>query len=439
MLYARFSAYVASQQLYTAGDRLLLALSGGADSCVLAYLLKQAGCDFAVAHINHGLRGAESDADALFCRELAEQYNVSFFETRFSDLEETIPADESLQSHARNRRYAFLQETAAQNGFTHIVTGHHLDDRIETFFIHLLRGSGVSGLRSILPKHGNIIRPLLFATRESIETYAIEKDIAFRNDSSNAGDAYLRNKIRHHLIPVLHELNPAYVHGFETAFENLRDTELLLDELLPAVTAPAAHETAIPVSEWISKPGAATRLYHVLRPFGYEPATCRQLVLGWDTMQSGSHFFSAGYELLRNRDELLIRPKKAKEEITSFFISPEEVSPLYTITFLPVPFQLPGETDPHTAYFDAAGIRFPLQVRPWKTGDRMIPLGMNSSKKLSDIFIDKKCSLFEKERAQVVVCGEEIIWVPGICYGQTCRITGETQKVLQLTFNKTTA
>ncbi len=437
MLHDTFSAFVASQQLFTTGDRLLLALSGGADSCVLAHLLHRGGFPFAVAHIHHGLRGDAADADAQFCRETAETYNVPFFETRFTDLKETIPADESLQSHARNRRYAFLQETAAANGYTHILTAHHFDDRLETFFMHALRGSGVSGLRSILPVNGNIVRPLLFATRAQVEQYAATHNIVFRDDESNSEDHYTRNKIRHHLVPVLQQINPAYVAGFSAVFENLRDTELLLEQLLPGPEN-VNGEFVIAPGEWITQPGAVTRMHYLLRRFGFDTALCRKLVAEWQTIASGARFFSAEYELVRNREQLLVRPKQHAVIREAVFFSPENPAAGIALKTHPVPFQLPEKTAPHTAYFDAGKLIFPLQFRAPQTGDRMIPLGMNNYKKLSDIFIDKKCSAFEKERVQVLVSGDEIIWIPGICYGQAARITAETGSVIEITLTGST-
>lgn len=437
MLAAAFTDYVVSYKLFAPGDRLLLALSGGADSCVLAHLLHSCGYAFAAAHVNHGLRGEAADADAQFCRELAETYKVPYFEIRFSDLEETIPASESLQSHARNRRYAFLQETAAANGYMHIVTAHHFDDRLETFFMHALRGSGVSGLRSILPVNGNVVRPLLFATRAQVEQYATANTVIFREDESNAGDDYTRNKIRHHLVPALQQISSSYVTGFSAVFENLRDTELLLEQLLPGPEN-VNGEFVISPGDWITQPGAVTRMHYLLRRFGFDTALCRKLVWEWETITSGARFFSAEYELVRNREQLLIRAKQQTAIRETVFFSPENPAPGIELRLHAVPFTLPGNTSPRTAYFDTAKLVFPLQFRAPQTGDRMMPLGMNNYKKLSDIFIDKKCSAFEKERAQVLVSGNEITWIPGICYGQYARITAETNSVIEITLTGST-
>lgn len=436
MLAAAFTDYVVSHSLFAPADRLLLALSGGADSCVLAHLLHNGGYTFAAAHVNHGLRGEAADTDAQFCRELAETYNVAYFEIRFSDLEETIPANESLQSHARNRRYAFLQETATANGYTHILTAHHFDDRLETFFMHALRGSGVSGLRSILPVNGNVVRPLLFATRAQVEQYAASNAVTFREDESNAGDDYTRNKIRHHLVPALQQISPSYVTGFSAVFENLRDTELLLEQLLPGPEN-VNGEFVITPGQWITQSGAVTRMHYLLRRFGFDTALCRKLVAEWESITSGARFFAAEYELVRNREQLLIRPIQTTIRETVFF-SPENPAPGIELRLHAVPFTFPGNASPHTAYFDAAKLVFPVQFRAPQTGDRMMPLGMNNYKKLSDIFIDKKCSAFEKERAQVLVSGNEIIWIPGICYGQAARITTETNSVLEITLKGST-
>lgn len=437
MLAAAFTDYVVSYKLFAPGDRLLLALSGGADSCVLAHLLHSGGYTFAAAHVNHGLRGEAADADAQFCRQLAETYNVAYFEIRFSNLEETIPANESLQSHARNRRYAFLQETAAANGYTHILTAHHFDDRLETFFMHALRGSGVSGLRSILPVNGNVVRPLLFATRAQVEQYATANAVSFREDESNAGDDYTRNKIRHHLVPALQKISPSYINGFSAVFENLRDTEQLLEQLLPEPENVNGNFVISP-GGWITQPGAVTRMHYLLRGFGFDTALCRKLVTEWETITSGARFFSAEYELVRNREQLLIRAKQQTAIREAVFFSPENPAPGIELRLHTVPFTLPGNVSPQTAYFDAAKLVFPLQFRAPQTGDRMMPLGMNNYKKLSDIFIDKKCSAFEKERAQVLVSGNEITWIPGICYGQHARITAETKSVIEITLRGST-
>jgi len=210
----RFLAYVEQEKLFGKEERVLLAFSGGLDSTVLCELLRAGGFSFGIAHVNHGLRGEESDGDEAFAKQVAQQLNVDFFSTRFASLYGEMRADESVQSAARRLRYDFLRRTAQENNYPRIATAHHLDDNLETVLINLLRGTGLSGLRGMLPKQDELVRPLLYATREEIEAFAQEKKSSWRHDSSNDSDDYTRNRIRRQLVPLLKELQP----GFEKSF-----------------------------------------------------------------------------------------------------------------------------------------------------------------------------------------------------------------------------
>ena len=225
-----FEKFISDEDLFTSKQKILLAVSGGLDSTVMCHLFHKAGYHFAIAHCNFGLRGKESDGDEAFVKKMAKQYNVTFYTERFETPEFAKAKKMSVQMAARQLRYDWFEKIRISEGFNYIAVAHHLDDETETFFINLIRGTGIAGLHGILPKKNKIVRPLLFATRKDIEAYARKEKLIFREDSSNLSQKYIRNRIRQTIIPELKEMNPSLETTIKNDIERLREVELIFKQ-----------------------------------------------------------------------------------------------------------------------------------------------------------------------------------------------------------------
>ncbi len=432
-----FQAFIAKHQLFEQDHRLLLAISGGRDSVVLAHLLRKIGFSFGLAHANHGLRDEESDLDETFVKELAEQWSVPCFCRRFDLGEEK---GKSTQMKARELRYSFLEEIRSRNGFDFILTAHHLDDNLETFLINFSRGTGLSGLRGMPVKTGHIRRPLLFASRIAIDRYVAEHEIAYREDSSNAERKYLRNQIRHDLLSLWYEQSPSLGEVARRNFQELREAEQLqhwaVDHWLSNWTLEkttdfwkldrnAVHESpygALVIREW-------------LRPLGFDREAIRQV----KTAKTGTILAGHDCRLLLATAYLLI---DFREEVDS-----SENFPIHAATFrLDLPStgeQLTGDLitiDPgtdllyakHEALISADQLVYPLAVRHKLPGDSFQPLGLHGKhQRLQDYFVDKKVDRIDRERTWVLLNGNgQIIWIVGHRLDERFKINAETRQAL---------
>ncbi|MDQ3111737.1 MAG: tRNA lysidine(34) synthetase TilS, partial [Bacteroidota bacterium] len=228
----RFREFLFSSCNYEAGKPVLAAVSGGVDSVVLCDLLAKNNISFAIAHVNYGLRGKESDCDEKFVSELANMLDVPFYMLRCTEETFAASGENSIQAAARKIRYDFFETTCIQQGYAFIATAHHKDDSIETALLNFARGTSITGLTGITPVNKNLIRPMLFTTRDEIAAYAKEQQLAWREDSSNETDKYTRNKFRHHLLPWLKEEIPQSYKGFEASFRNLEEVQQLISAAL---------------------------------------------------------------------------------------------------------------------------------------------------------------------------------------------------------------
>jgi tRNA(Ile)-lysidine synthase len=437
-----FSDFIKKEKLLSPTGKILLAVSGGLDSAVMAELFHRCSYDFSIAHCNFNLRGKESDSDEKFVKALANKYGVRFFLKRF--LTESVAKKNklSIQETARMLRYQWFSAIAIKNNYSFVATAHHLDDNIETFFINLLRGTGISGLAGISPlTDEKIIRPLLFATRKEIESFAKENKLKYREDSSNETDDYLRNKIRHHLVPVLKKINPAFHKTMGRTFRNMLFADHVFNLAIIDKTIRLSHlENGMPYfsrKELQSLEFPEDYLYEFLSPFHFNAAQVREI---WESKQPGNVFYSNGFRVTCDRDKII------------FSLKPEQDDAIYQIrknrkTFSHKNFSLTFKTislkgrsnfripsDQSVACLDAPLLRFPLTVRKWQAGDSFFPLGMNHRKKLSDFFIDKKFSLPEKENIFVLLSGEDIVSVLGHRVDNRYKVNDSTEKVLRIDY-----
>lgn len=436
-----FRKFVKNQKLWGSQSRLLLAVSGGVDSVSLVDLCLKLNLNFGVAHCNFSLRDAESDGDQEFVKSLASDLDLPFYTISYNTKEMAEELGISIQMAARKLRYDWFEEIALANGYAHIVTAHHLDDQIETFFINLIRGTGLSGLHGIPVKKGRIVRPLLFATSQQIRNYAAESKLKWREDSSNLTDKYLRNKIRHQIIPILIELNPAFRETMSETFYRLKEVNAIFKQKIEDGRADLIEETETETRillSWLDEFGEhSTWLYELLKPFGFNFTVIKEIVQSLHG-QSGKIFLSSTHRLVKDREHLIITPLERKEvkDKQQYLIHADTrsiVSPLQLKFDIINNEKLTIIKESNHALIDFDKLAFPLVLRKWHPGDRFIPLGMKNFKKLSDFFINEKMSLSEKENTWLLLSGYEIVWISGRRIDNRFKINKQTKTVLHIT------
>jgi tRNA(Ile)-lysidine synthase len=428
--------YIEEKKLFSSNDMILLTVSGGIDSMVMLHLVKQLGITFGVAHCNFQLRGQESEEDALFVKTSVEMMNVPFYMARF---ETTAFADEnhlSIQMAARELRYTWFENIRKTQGYDYIATAHNANDSVETFFINLSRGCGADGLTGIKPRTGNIIRPLLFASRDQIIQYSKKKGVSFREDSSNNTDKYLRNFIRHNVLPVLDEAHSNFRKGIQTTMQNLTDSQITFNYLVEKTKKEIVSENNEVISVDIARlhemPRPSSFLWEIISSYSFNRDTCFEIAESL-TAQSGKIFLSPTHRLIKDRSHLLIT-KLQKNEMGIFYLEADNV-PADT----PVKLSLKIEEfnsqtiiarDSRIAMVDYETLQWPLILRKWKQGDYFAPLGMENLKKVSDFLIDQKLSIYEKENTWVLESGNRIVWIVGRRIDHRFRIKETTRRVL---------
>ena len=415
--------------------KLLLATSGGIDSMVLLHLCHQMKLDVRVAHCNFQLRGDESDKDEEFVKMQCEMLNVLLYVNHFDTKKFAEKEKLSIQVVARNLRYEWFNSLLINNNYDYILTAHHLDDSLETFLINFTRGSGLDGLTGIPQQNGNVIRPLLPFSRNEIETFAKENNIQWREDSSNASDKYLRNKLRHDVIPVLKELNPSLLDSFENTISNLQQSQTLVEDasriVYRKVVTDINFQKRINLPELMQLTNYYAYLYQWLEPFGFSD---------WDsindlaTAQSGKQIHSQNYTLLKDRNELIVFPKQKSGESSKFLIDKDQKDVKFP---LKLSFCNVGDISvqpTNTIFVDEDKLLFPLEIRKWQEGDSFYPFGMNGSKKLSKYFKDEKFSLLDKSNTWLLCADNQIVWVVGKRQDERFKVDESTTKILKINY-----
>ncbi len=415
-------------------QRLLLAVSGGLDSMVMVDLFKKLNFKITIVHCNFQLRGIESFGDQNFIQEYADANEIPIFATQFDT--EAFAKDYKLSTQvaARELRYNWFYELLETGNYDYILTAHHADDNLETFLINFSRGTGLDGLTGIPSQNDKIIRPLLIFSREDILHYAKKNNIQWREDSSNASDKYLRNKIRHDLVPILKELNPNFLSSFERTQAFLQESQVMAEDASIMVYQQVAKENGNNIHFDLKKltqlPNYKSYLYHWLNEFGF---TAWEDIYELVASQSGKQVFSAGYRLLKNRDFLILSPleKDDKNEIYLIEKKQKEVNLPLKISFSKVEDISINENK--TIFVDEDKLQFPLVLRRWEEGDVFQPFGMNGkSKKLSKFFKDEKLSLIEKENIWILCSDNQIVWIVGLRQDERFKIEISTQNRLQI-------
>lgn len=409
----KFQNHITTKFPQLKDKKLLLAVSGGIDSMVLLDLFYKLRFDICVAHCNFQLRGKESDGDELLVRETCQDRYIPYFIETFHTTEFANEKKLSIQLAARKLRYDWFQEIISL-GYDYVLTAHHLDDNVETFLINFTRGTGLEGLTGIPAQNGNIIRPLLPFSRLEIENYALEKNIQWREDSSNASDKYFRNKLRHDIVPILKELNTGFLDSFQNTLHHLQQAESLVDDASKLVYEKVVEEKdnrlEIHLKPLFEFKNYIAYLYQWLKNYGFS---------AWNDIydlveaQSGKQVFSETHVLLKDREKLILSERKSsnKEEIYSIKSLDNKVN-------IPLKLRFSKgvnifETHSNCIFVDENKLKFPLTIRKWQEGDYFYPSGMNGKKKLSKYFKDEKYSLLDKENQWLLCSENQIVWVIG--------------------------
>jgi tRNA(Ile)-lysidine synthase len=431
-----FVKYIADNMLSGGSDRILVAVSGGIDSMVMVHLFLSTGANTGIAHCNFNLRGEESDGDERFVRQFAAGKNIPFYAGNFDTSAFAAEKGISIQMAARELRYRWFEKIREENGYHFIALAHNMNDNIETFLINITRGTGIAGLTGMKPKHKRLIRPLLFATRNSIADYAKENGIAFREDRTNADVKYIRNKIRHTIIPLFREINPSFDLTISETAEKLGEINEMVSAFISPIREKAIshrdNQFVIKLKEIPDMPYRRTLLFELFRPFGIGQGQLDDLER-LSSGRTGNQLFTAKWRLIRNRNEIIAVPRVIHRDDYYEIGSVDEFGAIPWIVSSSIKWIMDGYTIPasvNIACLDFVKISWPLIIRSNSAGDYFYPLGMRSKKKLSDFFIDRKYSLPEKEKKLVLESAGQIVWVIGDRIDNRFRITATTRRTL---------
>ncbi|GHT66845.1 tRNA(Ile)-lysidine synthase [Bacteroidia bacterium] len=447
VLFSQFNKYNASQQLLLPSDRILVAVSGGVDSMTLLSLLLRAQYQVAVAHCNFSLRGSESDGDEQLVVDFARENQIQCFVKRFDTAAFAEENAFSIQVAARQLRYTWFYELLETQGFTKLSIAHNANDSVETFFINLLRGTGLQGLTGIAARQGKTVRPLLFAQRSQILAYAQSHEIRFREDSSNASTKYTRNAVRHLIVAELQKLNLAFLPTMQDNLERLIQANNIcrhcVAEVRNRVVKQENEQIRIVVNE-IPKQHLSFYLYELLSKYKFSGKVIKKIINVLQNDVSGKFFYSPTHQLLYDRGDLLLRLRTAENDIRrSININEDEMNipiALSATQQLTCSVISPQEVDfsqgESCAFLDYEKLQFPITIRHSRKGDYFIPLGMTGKKKLSDFYIDMKLNTFDKP-LQWLFCSENnIAWLVNFRLDDRYKITTHTQKVLQVKYEQ---
>ena len=432
-----FESNISKNGLFNKKQPLLLAISGGIDSVVLAHLLKETGFNFSLAHCNFQLRGKESAADEKFCRHLAKTLGVKIYTKVFNTGAYVTRHKTNIQLAARKLRYDWFEALIKEKKGECILTAHHANDVIETVLINLLRGTGIKGLKGIPVTQGKVVRPLLIFTRAQIEAYAKKNGLAFRLDKSNLEDKYERNFMRLNVIPLLKKINPALEETFIRNTANFRQEAGIVNDYIEERSIDLITQT--PGMIFINKKNLKHETYlqsvlhNLISGYGFNETQERNILKNIrEDALPGKIFSTHSHQLSIDRNDLIIRPiaREISGETTisslADFKSKKQFSAKESRKF-----SVPKKNE---LLVNKSRLVFPLTIREKKTGDKFMPFGMKNFKLLSDFFKDQKMNHFEKESCRLLVNGNnEIIWVIGRRSDERYKVDTNDTNLLKLT------
>lgn len=413
---------------------ILLAISGGVDSMTMLNLFHEAGFTISVAHCNFQLRQEDSDKDEQLVKGVCLQLKVPFYSKRFNTNNYAAEKGLSIQIAARELRYDWFNELREKNNFDRLATAHHLNDNLETTLLHLVRGTGLSGLRGIPPVNEYIVRPLLSFTKAELVNYAKANKVQWREDVSNETDDYDRNFLRHHIIPKLEELNPSLEESFKKTNKRLLGGEAIfqtgLRQLRTFYVKESKNQLRISKALLSEIQFPEVLIWEWVKNFGFNFTQCSEAVQAVE--HSGKSFLSNSHQLVIDREYWIVVPTNKKREVIIIDKDCKKVIDDHLEITLEITTNKEISNDATEVKLDADKIIFPIIWRRWGEGDSFYPLGMEKQKKLSDFFIDKKVALPDKQQATVMEANGEIIWVVGYRIDNRYKITTETSHALHL-------
>lgn len=429
--------YIVGNGLLSGGEKVIVGVSGGADSVALLDILHSFKIECIVAHCNFHLRGEESNRDAFFVEELCKRYGLKYervdFDTEAYAERESI----SIEMAARDLRYNWFEQIRVIHMAQKIAVAHHRDDSVETILLNLSRGTGIRGLTGISPMNGYIIRPLLCLSRKDILEYLKDRKLSYVDDSTNSEDLYSRNKIRLNIIPLLERINPSVKDAIIRTSENLSQVANIYYMYINQVKKDVFKDNKINIGLLVHYVEPEAILFEILSLYGFNAATV-QSVFESLLNQSGKVFHSETHELLKDRGYLILKKKRALT-LDSFNIQKDDPKIIHPVN-LKIEKILKNkdftiERNPNILYLDANKINYPLTLRRWHRGDWFIPFGMKGKKKISDYFSDHKFSLFDKESAWLLCSGNDIVWIVGHRSDERFKIDRDTSEVIKITYN----
>ncbi|MEJ5053074.1 tRNA lysidine(34) synthetase TilS [Sphingobacterium sp. MYb382] len=438
-LLADFQSFVTHTVGIQRQDKVLLAVSGGRDSMLMAHLFQDAGFDCILAHCNFQLRGEDSDLDEALVRGFADAKQIPLFVKHFDTKRYAEEEHVSIQMAARDLRYAWFEELRLEVSADWIAVAQHKNDHIETVLLNLTRGTGLLGLQGILPKRGRIVRPLLFLTSAQVTAAMEELEIAYRDDQSNFSTKYARNKIRLDIVPEFKKIAPDFEDIMARNIQHFQEAQTLLASFIDPLREQIFRDAdgGLVNVRKTDLQGYIHNLplwFELFRPYGFSKEVLSDVLSCWDG-ESGRIFHSSSHELLLDREMLYIRTVHQEEAAHTLSLLDGEVSWYFAGRSFHA--TISDDTalvrDTHIVQLDADKLVFPMQLRYWQEGDFFIPLGMTGRKKLSDFFVQQKLSLFEKRLVPLLVNGNgEIVWLVPYRLDNRYKITERTKKVFTL-------
>lgn len=434
----QFKQHIAQKFPEIFNGKTLLAVSGGVDSMVLLHLYFALKLDFAVAHCNFQLRGTQSDLDEKLVADFCIKNNIPFFVERFDTMQIVEARKLSIQIAARELRYNWFKQICIDQNYQFIATAHHLDDQAETFLINFTRGTGIDGLVGIPEKNENIIRPLLSFSREDILKYAIENEIAWREDQSNASTKYLRNKMRHLVLPVLKEENAEFLKSFQNTLNHLKQTQLLANDAVAFFEKECVkmkdEELEIDLEKTENFNNKKHYLLQILKRYGFSSIDEIEKICISD---AGKVLKNDQYTILKDRKKLIIFEEKSISNNIFYIKSKDDVLNLPFLMNISEVETEEFNTDKRTIFVNSNLLKWPLVLRRKQTGDCFQPFGMNGIKKVSKFFKDEKLSKIQKYNTWILENGDgKIIWIVGLRADDRFKITSNNQKNYKITLNQ---
>lgn len=429
--------YIAENNLLKPDDNILVGLSGGTDSVALLHILLSLGYKCIAAHCNFRLRGAESDRDEEFVKDLCLSWNVPCYIIHFETKDYATKIKSSIEMAARELRYNWFNTLLHEQNADVIAVAHQSDDNLETLLMNLVRGTGIRGLKGIDPRHERVIRPLLCLSRKETETYLILHSLKHVEDSSNSTTDYVRNKYRHEVLPLLESINSSARKNMLSSLKFLNGNFVIyqnaIENLGKQILNRSGEVIKLNIDLLKGTPHPPTVLYELLQPFGFQGSVCSQIIQNLDA-ECGSVFYSLTHRLIKDRENLIVHPiNPTSGDIFMITAEDRQISKPIGMQFRHFKrtddFTISKSTD--CAHIDESLLHYPLEIRKWRNGDRFYPLGMNHSKKLSDYFANRKLSIYDKESVWLLVSNGEIVWIIGERLDHRYRITAKSEIIAE--------